>query len=419
MEATQSHKLNVAILSKELAKKAWYNTFWAKLAGLMDEVEVNGIKQHVPVPNKVIQVMKSFITEGRDNMLMPMELPLEEPGVYGDSPLKGTGEALQLRYLQIYINQWRKAVTKLSGKMSDQRLKSYHLMERAMPALIRWWSHNENQAIFQTIYEGISPNLSTGTNDEGLGLKARFHPNWYYQSTTDGTLTTVGTANKTKTQAEITSALTSAKLAAMTAKTLNGLAELIMSDLLIEPLVHDGSDPFWFLLVNPKTFTKLVQDSTIKTDQNSAYNAKLMTHPAISGKRMLYYAGFCIVPDAIGVRLTQTAGTDTFTDLAGGDLRKGWLSPSPRSYAISNSIILGANVIGKGVASSLAYTEEVDDHKNTIEIGSNQIVGYNRAEFFSDADTASVYSTANATKSALTTAYTAVNQSSMIISTED
>jgi hypothetical protein len=304
--------------------------------------------------------------------------------------------------------------------MSDQRLKSYHLMERAMPALIRWWSHNENQAIFQTIYEGVSPNLSAGTNDDGLGLKARYHPNWYFQAAaTDGLLTTVGTAKNIKTQSNLTTDLTSAKIGAMTAKTLNGLAELIMSELLIEPLVHDGCDPFWFLLVHPKTFTKLIQDSTIKGDQNSAYNAKLMSHPAISGKRMLYYSGFCIVPDPIGVRLTPTAGTDMFSDLAGGDLRKGWLSPSPRTYAISNSIVLGANVLGKGIASSLAYTEEKDDHGNTIEIGSNQIVGYNRAEFFADTNTAAVYSTANATKSAVATAYEAVNQSSMIISTED
>ena len=50
--ADQSHKLNVAILNKELAKKAWYNTFFAKLAGFMDETEVNGIKQHVPGPEQ-------------------------------------------------------------------------------------------------------------------------------------------------------------------------------------------------------------------------------------------------------------------------------------------------------------------------------------------------------------------------------
>lgn len=417
--ADQSHKLNVAILNKELAKKAWYNTFFAKLAGFMDETEVNGIKQHVPVPNKVIQVMREFIAQGRDNMLMPMELPLEEPGVYGDGWLKGTGEDIQLRYLQLYVNQWRKAVTKLPGVMSNQRIKIYHMMERAMPALIRWWSHTENQAIFQSFYEGLSPNLTAGTNDDGLGLKARFHPNWYYVAAAPETITTVGTEKFTKTQAELTEDLTQANAGPQTYKTLHALAELITGNLLIDPVVHDGSDPFWFYLVSNRTFTKFMQDTTIKADQNSAYNAKLMTHPAINGRRMLYYGGFCIMPDPIGIRRVQDACPDAFLDLAGGNLRKGWLKPSPGAYPISNNIILGSNAMGKGIASSMEYTEEHDDHGNVKEIGSNQIVGYNRAEFFSDTDSANVYSTANATKSALDTAYEAINQSSMIVSSED
>ena len=289
-----------------------------------------------------------------------------------------------------------------------------------MPALVRWWGHTENQAIFQAFYEGLSPNLTAGTNDDGLGLKARYHPNWYFAAHgAPETLTTVGTAKYTKTAAEIKEDLTAARLGAQTYKTLHALAELITGNLLIDPVVHDGSDPFWFYLVSNRTFTGFMQDTVIKSDQNSAYNAKLMTHPAINGRRMLYYGGFCIMPDPIGIRRIQTESDDPFLDLAGGDLRKGWLKPSPGAYTISNNIILGSNAMGKGIASSLEYTEETDDHGNVKEIGSNQIVGYNRSEFFEDDDTSSVYSTANATKSALTTAYEAINQSSMIISSED
>ena len=419
LPATQSHIANVKILSRELAREAWYNTFWSKLAGFMTVTETNGIKQHNPVPGKVVQVMKDFIQEGRDNMMMPMILSLTEPGVYGDANLKGTGEVLQMKFLQLYINQWRKAVNSKPGAMANQRVKIYNLMEKAKPALVQWWAKAENQAVFEAMYTGISPNLAAGTNDEGLGLKGRLHPNWYYQDhTTDGKIVTVGTEKYSKTQSQITSDLTSAKLGGISAKALLGLVELITSELLIEPIVYDNSDPFWFMLVHPAQFKKLKMDSTIKGDQNAAYNAKLMSHPAINGKQMLYYEGFCIVPDPIGIRAIPTASTDIATDLAGA---RGWLYPSGANATnvIKNAIVLGANAIGKGMASSLQFTEEIDDHGNVKEIGSNQIMGYNRAEFFSEADNASVYSVNNATKSLLTSAYEATNQSSMIFSTED
>lgn len=418
LPATATNIANVSILSRDLAKQAWYNTFWSKLAGFMTETETNGIKQFNPVPGKVIQVMKNFIEEGRDNMLMPIELMLNEPGVYGDKQLKGTGEVLQLKYLQIFINQWRKAVIKNPGAMSNQRVKLYSLMERAKPALIRWWAHAENQAIFEAMYLGVSPNLSAGTNDDGLGLKCRLHPNWYYQGTSDGTLVTLGTEKYNKTASNMT-ALSSANVAPMTSNTLLGLVELLTGNLLIKPIVSESVDPFWIMLVHPRTFKRLKKDSTIKSDQNAAYNKELMKHPAISGKQMLYYEGICIIPDPYGVRLLDANAADVPLQLAGGDLRKGWMNPSPYSYEICNSIILGENAMGKGIASPLKFTQMVDDHDNVSEIGSNQIVGYNRSDFFAEGDNEAVYSRNNAAKGVLATGYEALNQSSMILSTED
>lgn len=413
MDAPTTHKLNVAILSKQLAKEAWYNTFFAKLAGFMNYTETNGIKQYNPAPNSVIQVMRDFITQGRDNMIMPLMLPLIEEGVFGDAPLIGTGEELRLKYLRLYINQHRKAVTKLSGRAANQRVKIYNIMEQAKPELVKWWSKTENQSIFQTIYEGLSPNLSNGTNDQGLGIKVRFHPNWYYWNNAGTAFVSLGPASFTKTPANMT-ALTTANVGAMSSRTLLNLVELITTDLLIEPVVYEGS-PFWLMLVHPRTFKNLKQDTLVKADQNAAFNGKLSQHPAINGKQMLYYEGFCIIPDPIGVRLLPSGANNPMQQLAGN----GWLYPSPTANAICNSIILGRNAIGKGLADPLNFTEEEFDHKNTIELGTNQSYGYNRAEFFASADEAAVFERDGAVKSALTINYEATNQSSMIISTED
>lgn len=421
MDASQTHKLNVAILSRKMAEEAWYNTYFSRLAGTMTINDANGMRTRVPAPNAVIQMMRDFVQEGRDNMLMPMELDLVAEGTYGDAWLKGTGEDLQLKYLQIYINQHRKAVNKLSGKMANQRLKIYNMMERAKPALVRWWAKTINQAIAQTIYEGVSPNLSAGTNDEGLGLVYRMHPNWYCAntSTTDKTPLKIGaTAKKTKVASDFTNYLTSALVGGMSGKTLMGLNELITSELLIDKILTESGDPFWLMLVTPEAFTALKRDAEVYRTQDAAFNTHLMKHPALSGKQMIYFDGFAIIPDPIAVRRIKTASTNPSADLAGTD---GWMKPQAKAtYTISNNIVLGANALGMGLADPLQFTEEKDDHGNVIEIGSNQIYGFNRCDFFSEADSGSSYAfnKGNATKT-ISGAYDAVNQSSMIFSTEE
>lgn len=423
MEATQTHKLNVEVLSIRLAKEAWNATFFANLAGFMKNKNTNRNDVHEPAPNVVIQVMRDFISQGRDHMIMPMIKPLTEPGVFGDSTLLGTGEDMALRYLRIYINQHRKAVNKLSGKMSDQRLASYNLMKQAMPGLIDWWAKTENQAIAQAIYEGMSPNLTNGTNVDGLGVSKRFHPNMYIHgsaSPADGQITAVGTEYYTKTAAEIKTMITNARCVKASANMLEELRILCSSNLLIEPIVTAGGAPFWIMLVHPRTFKALRADSTIRSDNNAAYTSELAKHPALSGRNFLYYAGFCVVEETMAVRSIQSATDTPELDLAAGDLREGWLLPATQSStSLYGSIILGRNALGKGIASPIAYTEEITDHGNVIELGSNTIYGYNRAEYFESADEASVFTKANATATVLTTAYKAKNQSSAIVFSED
>ena len=42
-------------------------------------------------PNVVVQMVRDFVAEGRDNLLAAMLMPLSEDPVYGDTQLKGTG----------------------------------------------------------------------------------------------------------------------------------------------------------------------------------------------------------------------------------------------------------------------------------------------------------------------------------------
>ena len=387
MEATHSHKLNVAILDEQLQRETWYNTFWSKFAGFVDINDDNGNQKKTP-SGKPIEVMSQFIEQGRDNMLTPFLEDIDVTPVYGDTVLKGTGVDKTLRYLRTYVNQWRGAVNAKSGTMSNQRVKMYDLIEKSKPLLARWNSKNENAMVSQAFYEGASLNLTTGTADDGIGLSRRYHPNLYIN---DGAaLTAAGVEFTTKTNAQMDSAAT----AADTSMTCDILMEfrLKMLELKIPQIVSAKGFKFWALLVHPQQMNELLADT-----QFTQYNAGHPINNEIQGgaSPMLtgclgYYAGFAIFEDIIAVR-----SWDATNLFAGGD---GWLEPDDTGSDYC-AIAFGNSAIAKGIADPLHFTYEEDDHKNVLEVGSAVVNGYNRADFATSALESTIFSSGNAASS--------------------
>lgn len=412
-----THKLNVSLLSTQLAKEAWWSTFWAKLAGFQEITNLNGIRQTNPASNVVLQVVRDFVQEGRDNMLMAMIEPLKEDPIYGDTWLKGTGETVGLKYQRIYINQVRKAVTKLAGHMSNQRLKSFKLMEKAMPSLVEYWSKWQNAALFETMYLGLSPQLTAGKSYDGVGMKARLHPNQYIYNASS-VFAPIGSEFHTKTAAEMSAGI---KLAAkpVDADFLYQLNILVKTNLLIEPIVTEDGTPFWFLLVHPQSMRNFKKDNTIMSVQNSAFAQQLGKHPAIKGRDYLYFDGFVMVEERTGTRTLKLAGvTDVYAELAGAN---GWMKPPAfvKGTDSTSMLLLGRDALGLGIAQNLLYTEEVDDHENVIEIGSRMIQGANRNEYFGAKDEKEIYAVGSEERAVLDTAYKASNQGSAIVWTKE
>jgi len=419
MEAKGTHPLNIAILDRTLRKEAWYGTFFSKLAGFSDFRNTNKNEAYRGAPNVVVQVVRDFIPQGRDNMIVPMLRPLVEPGVYGDAQLKGTGEELGLKYMEVMINAQRKAVVEQTGFMSNQRLKLYDIAQKAMPELVAWWSKVENQAVAESFYMGASPNLTAGTNDQGIGLKKRFHPNTYYYAGSS-VITAVGTEYKTKILTDITTGITSQNVHKADAGFLEELRVLCKSRLLIEPIMDVNGAPFWVYLAHPRTFKALRQDTTVRAVMNSAFSTTKLDHEVIKGRNHFFYNGIAVVEADIEVRSISSGSTTPELDLAAGDLRYGWMRPALQTTGyMFGGIVLGRDAMAKGLAEPLKFTKEIDDHEAVVELGSRQIYGYNRADFFTETDKPSVFSRNNATSGLLTSAYTATNQSSAIVFTED
>ena len=424
METTQSWIANVEILNSLLRKESWYNTFWAKFSGNVDiSQDDNGNPVYTPSGNP-IEVLNDYVAQGRDNMLIPFLSDLSGSPVYGDTTLKGTGEDQAMKWLRAYCNQYRKAVMKKSGSMSEQRQKVFKLMDEARPQLARWFTKWENQAVFQTFYEGVSPNLSIGTTSDGLGLARRYHPNWYMN---DGAvLLPVGTEKQTKTNAELdedigmTDAANANCDTAMTADILRELRVKCMSLKIPQMETVDGHK-FWCIVMHPAQLASLQSDSDYETAQRHAFmGSGAVKMPELHGMAG-YYAGFCIFEDIVGIREWDEAGyffgstvsarfDDSAVTLASGTAR------------VRNAVVFGKNAIGKAVAEDLHFTSEVDDHANTIELGGAVINGYNRADFFAEADALessddAFYKSQSAAHDAAS--LSCVNQSSLILATRD
>ena len=424
MESSQTWIANVEILNSLLRKESWFNTFWAQFSGNVDISEDdNGNAVYRPSGNP-IEVLNDYVAQGRDNMLIPFLSDLSGSPVYGDTVLKGTGEDQAMKWLRAYCNQSRKAVMKKSGSMSEQRQKVFKLMDEARPQLARWFTKWENQAVFQTFYEGVSPNLSAGTASDGLGLARRYHPNWYIN---DGAvLTAVGTEKYTKTNANLDSAIgmtASADAACDTAMSADILRELrvkCMSLKIPQMETADGSK-FWCIVMHPAQLASLQTDSDYEQAQRFGYMGSGGTKmPMITGLAG-YYAGFCIFEDIVGIREWDEAGylfgstvstrfDDSAVTLASGTTR------------VRNAVVFGKGSVGKAVAEDLHFTSEVDDHANTIELGGAVINGYNRADFFGEDDALessgdAFYKNQSAAHDAA--ALSCVNQSSLILATLD
>jgi hypothetical protein len=426
MESSQTWIANVEILNSLLRKESWFNTFWARFSGNVDiSQDDNGNNVYTPSGNP-IEIMNDFVAQGRDNMLIPFLSDLAGSPVFGDTVLKGTGEDQTMKWLRSYVNQYRKAVMKKSGSMSEQRQKVFKLMEEAKPQLSRWFTKWENQAVFQTFYEGVSPNLSTGTSSDGLGLARRYHPNWYINDV--AVLTAIGTEKSTKTNGQLDDAIgmTAATAAtadtAMSADILRELRVKCMS-LKIPQMETKEGYKFWSLVMHPAQLASLQNDSDYESAQRYAFmGSGAAKMPELNGMAG-YYAGFCIFEDIVGVREWDESGyffgssvSDRFDDSAVT------LHSDAGGKRVRNAIVFGKNAVGKAVADDLHFTSEIDDHANTIEVGGAVINGYNRAEFFAEGDGGEVsgdafYKNQAASHDAL--ALACVNQSSLILATAE
>lgn len=418
MLAPHTHIANLAVLEKlqqtNFCQESWFNSIFAQFTGTIDvSKDSNGNKQY-KIPANPIIIMDALKQEGRDDILVPFLKRLKGNPVIGDTVEKGTGEEQIMWWLRCFVNQTRNAVTAKSGAMSEQRLKIYRLKEKARGQLQDWWGQWYNQDVARTFYEGASYALIKSTADDGLGLYKRYHPNYYVND--GGVLTKVaGTEGQTPTAAEIDTAVAAADTA-MTADILKQVAVKCMT-LRIPQMVTKDGHKFWSILMHPTQYRKLSGDSDFKAAQREAFSTKMLNSPELSGT-VAYYYQFAIYIDIVAIRAWDNAAGGFFEDDDADPMAK-IMDPTAITDNL-NAIIFGNHAIGYARATKLALTEEIDDHGNIEEIGSNSLYGFGRADFAAEADAgeASGDLFRTGTTGGVASGLVAKNQSSLILMTK-
>lgn len=362
----RSEEANLGLLQYQTVDEMYKKLFFARYMGFVEQSSVPGEER---APLSPIIMKRDFSAKGMDFMKIPMLKNLTGTPIYGDQQLKGTGERQDLNYLNVYINQRRKAVAP-PARMANQRVSGLNLVEQARPQVSTWYARNTEHQIIQTFCDGFSPNITTATTSGGLGITKRLHPAIFAadagQITFNNTYATYAGNIHTA-----TNGWTGTDDQKMSARVLREFS--VACNKREIPTMNVGGFEVRPLLIHPNQWLQLMTDSEfLKVYENGAFNEvrKNPIFTMISG----LYAGFAISVREFSIPgITTTASTVT------------WGATNPLSAVDTNArkaaICFSIGAMCGGWAFGPHYTTEVDDHGNWQEIGVAMIDGFARADY--------------------------------------
>lgn len=361
---TESEEYNIGLLSGATEEEHYDALFWSRFMGFVEPSNVPG--EEVP-PMAPIMMKREFGTEGMTTMKVPKYRRLTEDFVYGDTPVKNTGEKQKINYQQIRINQRRKAVQPPT-RMGEQRIKRLDLINRAKPQLSRILPEHTEVMVNSAIYEGFSRNVTATAANGGYAQTKYYHPNFYTikngQVTWSATAVTYISNIHTAIQA-----MAGASDDKFNSTALYGMASEMIK-LKIQP-INLGGMPFWPLLIHVNQWRQLMQDGEFRADLRSAAPRDVIGNPIFQGAAPRhYFAGFLIFVRNSVWGISTTASALTF----------GATNPlvSFDTYDHKVAIAFGMGFLYGGWAFGPHFTTMEDDHENWKEVGITVIDGYSR-----------------------------------------
>jgi hypothetical protein len=389
-------------LSTRLRREANKYLWWGKLKG---NIKVDGTfgnnDFNMTFSEMPIEKSEYYVDGFGNTMIIPTKREYAGNPKYGDSVMKGHEEESGFTWTQIYFNQIRHAITIRKGRQQEIQQRALMAAEQEMPALARYFAKIENWMPTIALLEGVSENLSASTDDDGLGIAKRYHPNFYYcagiagtgtitkVTTTAGAFTTL--ANLDTAAGVITSAAATPYV--LDTATLEALREKCMN-LNIAPIVSKSGSQFWVMIIHPKQAFYLRKDAAWLAAQREAIVGRELAENAIFNGSIGMYAGFVLFEDPIIVRGWDVAN-DNFLGLNAAGVNEDNYSQDnkynrrflPQITASYNrcAMVLGKSALGYVEAEGLGYRTDDDDYQNIKGLAGVVNYGYSRLDQVSQA----------------------------------
>ena len=416
---------NLAILNSALAKETHDNllfSHWFSNVSFDEIILDNGqrdYRQFIDKPG-IVHVMKGMLAQKGDHAMMAIEMGLDQDPKYGDQDLEGTGEVLQNEYAKIFVNLISGVVNVKQGEMdklrNDRMLKHF---ERATPALRDWFIRALNAEMISALYEGHSENVTTGiaNSPNGIGVSGKYHPNMYYNpidpsTPAGGSITAIGTEKYNKTAAEINTAINSgyANLEYISPYMLDDLSYLC-EYLHIKKAVDYKGQKLYLTVISRDEINMLKQNAAFRATVERAYSGKGEKNPLISAEAYIYGDHFLLI-DAMTPRPWNVTLQNFKGSGAQGYRERG---VATASYYNRSLFVLGDGALGMETHPNvdLQFETEKYNFKQQQEVAGFCIKGIARKEYVSEDDESSYYATKNSSKTILSTAYEAYNNSSV------
>ena len=396
--------VNVSILSKIMQRQVWRDLgHWAKMVGFIKstqnvEVAVPG-NAILPQPTGMpIEVMREFVSQGREEVIIPTKRILTGPPVGGDSQMEGKEERYKVDYKKVRINAIGHAVNVISGPMSKQRFKLYakELFMKGKNDLSDWFSRFFASYLIQlAIFEGRSQNLTAGLESwPGMKSLSRIsHPNLFVAGTGQ-----VAFAAGAYTSVPGTVAYETAAAAAFDG--LSGIAGEAFSTKIIElmkreairkripPVMAKGGVKFYPIVIHTAQGYQLRQDTKWQEDAQTAL-PRGWDNPIFNGA-LGYYDG-CVIYEQDDLFGVQVDGSNNSVVDANGSVRYGpAITETDENIFIDHrtpiklAVLYGSSFLGIGVGQDVRIQDELKDYGRRTNAGGDWIGGAERCDHFDE-----------------------------------
>jgi hypothetical protein len=394
-------RTNPHLLAERLYRQQWYRNKFAQWVAPNFIKAIRGKEEVGPIapegPNWTgapIEVHEEFVKMGRTTLDIPVRNRLVESPVYGDKPLKGTGERAVLTFRTVTINYTRKAYNPPTG-MSEQIVRQFadDLVKNANTYLTEWWNDYHPGNFLLSYLAGASRDLIAPAAAGGRAVSIVSHPHFFTAGAGECSYA-AGRPGTAAYEATVEAAINGVTDVASDRMSVGLIRNLVIeaARAKIMPIIMKNGFDFYPIWIDDSQWVQLQDDADWK-DWMRRLPVDLINNP-LANNAVAFIHGAAIYVDnrmfaayTNAINANVTAGTVEYGPRpSAAELGKGLKIGNTITNRDTGdrkvAILVGQSSLSVGVGKRMEFTDLVDDHGFLVEIGINTIQSVVRNDIY-------------------------------------